>query len=289
MDYKTSDGRDNYNALQTTLSRRSSKGLTLGSQWTWAHSIGTSAGSNEVRTAHNPYDFNADRGNNNFDVRHSVNLTALYELPFARGWEVGGMLNARTGLPVEVQIQRNDVVYLDRRTGAIVNAPILIDGAPVTTAIVNTPGGGASRNVRRPDVVAGVNPYMTGADKRVYLNPAAFATPAPGTFGNLARNALSGPGMVQFDLTLHKRFRVTDKTNLEFRGELYNAFNRANFANPPAMLANSLGAGTNQLQPGRPFTPATAGGAFGVLNRTVERAVGLGAARQVQLSLRFSF
>lgn len=65
--------------------------------------------------------------------------------------------------------------------------------------------------------------------------------------------------------------------------------NRANFANPPSTLPNALGAGPNQLQPGQPFTAAAAGGAFGVLNSTVERQVGLGTNRQIQLSLRFSF
>jgi hypothetical protein len=95
--------------------------------------------------------------------------------------------------------------------------------------------------------------------------------------------------MSQFDLTLHKRFRLTEKFNLEFRSELYNLFNRANFANPPAALNNALGTGSNQLQPGQAFTSASAGGAFGIYNSTVERAVGLGTSRQIQLSLRLNF
>src|SRR6185436_17870305 len=97
---------------------------------------------------HNPYDFRADRGNNNFDVRHSFNLTGLYELPFGKsgamrhligGWQVGGVVNARAGLPIEVLITRPDVAYRDTRTGAIVGNPILAGGVPVTTAIINTP------------------------------------------------------------------------------------------------------------------------------------------------------
>ena len=71
---------------------------------------------------------------------------------------------------------------------------------------------------------------------------------------------------------------------MEFNAEIYNLFNQTNFANPPVQLNQSLGTGTNQLQPGQPFTSAAAGGAFGVYNSTVERAVGLGASRQVQLS-----
>jgi hypothetical protein len=305
VDYKTAGGADHYNALQTTLNRRFSQGFTLGAQHTWGRSIGNTDGSNEARTSHNPYDFGWDRGSNNFDVRQSFNLSTLYELPFGRGgrrlaqagkgadllvggWEIGGVANARTGVPIEVGIVRSDVVYRDNRTGAIVSSPTIIDGQPVTTAIINTPGGGASRNVRRPNLVAGVNPYLKIGKTR-YLNPAAFSIPEPGTYGNLARNALAGPGLLQLDLTLHKRFRVSETKHLELRSEFYNILNRANFANPPGTLPNALGAGSNQLQPGQAFTAAAAGGAFGVLNSTVERQVGLGTSRQIQLSLRFSF
>ncbi len=295
IDYKTSGGTDHYDSLQTTVNRRFSKGLTIGSQWTWGHSIGNTGGSNEAQTASNPNDFGADRGNNAFDVRHNVNVTALYQLPFAKksrfigGWEVGGVINARTGLPIDVKITRPDIVYLDNRTGKYVNSPILVDGKPVTTAVMNVPGGGAFRNARRPDVVAGVNPFLEGAGKRVFLNPAAFAIPAPGTYGNMGRYALHGPGLSQFDLTLHKRFNLNERMNIEFRSEFYNLFNHTNFSNPVATLNNSLGTGTNQLQPGQSFNSAAAGGTFGVATSTLERTVGLGASRQIQFSLRLNF
>ena len=120
------------------------------------------------------------------------------------------------------------------------------------------------------------------------LKAAAFSTPAPGTFGNLGRGALHGPGLSQFDLTLHKKFSLTERLKSEFRFEVYNLFNRANFANPVVRLNNVLGTGNNQLQPGQAYTPATAG-SFGTVLQTVESAVGLGAQRQIQLSLRFSF
>lgn len=306
IDYKTSGGTDHYDSLQTTFQRRYAHGLTLGAQYTWGHSIGNTGGSNEAQTAVDPWNFNADRGNNAFDIRHSANVTALYELPFGKGrkyarnlngftnalaggWEVGGTWNGRTGLPIDLKVVRPDIVYRNTLTGAYVNAPVLVNGSPATVPVVNVPGGGAFRNVRRPDVVAGVNPLITGGDKRVYLNPAAFSMPAPGRIGNLGRNALHGPGMTQFDLTLHKSFAVTERTKIEFRGEVYNLFNRANFANPPSTLNNALGTGANQIQPGQAFTSASAGGAFGLLNSTVDRTVGLGTGRQIQLSLRFVF
>jgi len=88
---------------------------------------------------------------------------------------------------------------------------------------------------------------------------------------------------------VQKRFTISERSRLEFRAELYNLFNHTNYANPPTQLNNSLGTGTNQLQPGQPFTAASGGSAFGVFNGTVEKAVGLGTSRQMQVSVRLSF
>jgi hypothetical protein len=313
IDYKTSGGRDHYNSLQTVLNRRFSQGLTFGLQHTWGRSIGNSQGSNEALTAANNYSFAADYGNNLYDIRHSMNGSVLWELPFGAGkavklkgavdrflggWELGGIMNYRTGLPISLLITRADVVYRDKRNGNILTSPVVVNGQVMTEAVVNVPGGGASRNVRRADVVAGVNPFVTGADKRVYLNPAAFSIPQPGTFGNMGRNALAGPDLSQVDLTVHKRIALTEKVNLQFRGEIYNLLNRANFTNPPATLSAGLPAsytdaanatGLGGVQPGQSFSASAAGGAFGRMSSTVANTVGLGAQRQIQLSLRLNF
>ena len=312
IDYKTSGGSDSYNALQTTLARRFNTGLTLNAQYTFARSVGNTAGSNEARTLATNFNFEDDRGYNNFDVRHTFNLSAIYALPFGKGkkydlgrmgnallgnLEVGSIINARSGLPIEIGITRPDVVIQCTNpsagcaAGEVRQLPGTINAAnPLPAgfvAVVNTPGGGASRNVRRPDLVAGVNPYL--GNDRSQLNPAAFAIPAPGTFGNLPRNALRGPGFRQFDLILNKRFRLTETTDIEFRTEVFNIFNFANFANPSSTLNNALGTGANQLQPGQPFTQAAAGSTFGLLRQTVERTVGLGTNRQIQFALRLNF
>jgi len=299
IDYKTSGGTDHYDSLQTTVNRRFAKGLTAGFQWTYGHSIGDTGGSNEAQTTQNPFNFNQDRGNNAFDVRHSANLSVLYALPtklknraadFALGgWEVGGILNTRTGLPVDVTLSRPDIISRVNATGQYVTTFT----AGTTTAVINNPYGGAFRNNRRPDVVAGVDPFLHTSDGKVFLNPAAFSIPQPGTFGDLGRFALHGPGLTQLDFTLHKRFTLGEVRNLEFRAEFYNIFNHVNFSNPPAVLANALpstAASTgNILQPGQPFTAAASGGTFGIANSTVSRDVGLGAQRQIQLSLRLNF
>src|SRR5881398_205001 len=107
----------------STLNRRFASGLTFGSQWTWSHSLGNTGGSNEANTTQDPTNFGPDRGNNNFDVRHSVNITALYELPYHasklksafQGWQIGEVLNFNSGLPFEVRVTRPDIVYRDIR------------------------------------------------------------------------------------------------------------------------------------------------------------------------------
>jgi hypothetical protein len=293
IDYKTSGGHDSYNGMQLSLTRRSANGLVLNGQYTLGYSKGDTGGSNEAITASNNaramQDFDFDYGYNNFDVRHTYNLSALYTLPghgaFSGGWSVGGILNGRSGLPINVTMTRNDVVYVDG------GGSVFLNPAADRTAVVNVPGGGASRATRRPDLVAGVDPFIvTGG--LLFLNPAAFATPQPGTFGNLQRNALHGPSFKQVDLVVAKKVPF-GRTSGEFRVEIFNVFDKTNFANPPATLANALPSTTlseaNKVQPGQPLTAAAAGSTFGRLASTVGTTVGLGTNRQVQLAFRLSF
>ena len=308
IDVKTSGGRNDYNAMMLSVNRRSASGLSTNMQYTLGRSRGNTGGSNEANTAANNAnpntlaDFDYDNGYNNFDVRHTFNVSMLYALPFGRGkkfgsdagsvaealfggWEVGGIVNARSGLPVPVQIVRPDVVYRDG-SGNIFASP-----AADRIAIINTPGGGASRNVRRPDVVPGVDPYIKSGGL-LFLNPAAFATPAPGTFGNLERNSIHGPGTKQVDMFFAKHFGMGGKANMEFRAEVFNVLNTVNFANPIGTLPQAIPTASlseaNRVQPGQPYTAAAAG-TFGRLSSTVGRTVGLGTPRQIQLALRLSF
>src|SRR5262249_35565273 len=193
--------------------------------------------------------------------------------------------NARSGLPIDVRITRPDVVYVDG-AGTVFNNP-----AAGRTAVINTPGGGNTRNVRRPDLVPGVDPFLTSGGV-LFLNPAAFATPTPGTFGNLQRGALHGPNFAQLDLVIAKHFAIAGPRNAEFRVEIFNLFDRANFSNPVATLPNALPTNAtteaNKVQPGQPYTAAAAG-TFGSITSTVGRTVGLGTSRQVQFAFRLNF
>jgi hypothetical protein len=305
IDTKTSGGSDNYNALQLGLSRRSARGLSLNAQYTLSRSFGNTSGSNEALTVGNAAqtlaDYDYDIGYNAFDVRHTVTMGALYQIPYGRGrartasgvtdfflggWDVGGIFNARSGLPIDVRVTRPDIVYVDA-AGTVFNNP-----AAGRSAVINTPNGGSSRNVRRPDLVPGVDPFVS-SDGLLFLNPAAFATPKPGTYGNLERGSLHGPGFNQVDLVLSKHFPFGSSTrNAEFRAEFFNLFDRANFSNPVATLPNALPTNAtteaNKVQPGQAFTSAAAGN-FGTLTSTVGRTVGLGTARQVQFAFRLNF
>jgi outer membrane receptor protein involved in Fe transport len=256
-------GRASYDALQIGLTRRFRSGLSGGLQYQYSHNEGTTQGSNEAATASNTFDYNTEFGTNPTDLPHSFNGSLVYMLPFTGpvvgGWRVGGILNARSGVPINVTIARPDTVSLNGVT------------------VANIPGGN-SRGTQRPDLVPGVNPYLKDGVR--WLNPAAFAAPMPGTFGNLPRNYLRGPNFWQLDLNVSKDIRFKENTGLQLRLEMFNITNRLNYESPAA----NLPAGTV----GQPFTDSVAG-TFGYMLGPLNRTVGLGAARQTQLSVRFLF
>jgi hypothetical protein len=167
---------------------------------------------------------------------------------------------------------------------------IFANAAADRLAVINTPGGGASRNVRRPDLISGVDPYIKDGGL-LFLNPAAFATPQPGAYGNLERNSLVGPGFKQVDVFLAKHFGI-GPTDIEFRAEVFNLFDFVNYSNPigtlPQAIPTTSLTESSRVQPGEAYTPAAAG-TFGRLTGTVGRTVGLGTPRQIQFALRFSF
>jgi hypothetical protein len=294
IDYKVSGGHDSYRALQLSLGRRSSKGVTMNSQYTLGRSFGNSAGTNEADTAGNNArtiaDFDYDNGYNKFDIRQNFNASLIYAIPSGEfnglaksilgNWEIGGIANARSGLPVNVFITRGDIAYTDA-SGNVFTTP-----AVGRTAVINTPYGGSTRSTRRPDLIPGVDPYLN--QDRTLFNPAAFAIPKPGTFGNLPRNYLRGPKFRQIDFTLSRKFPFAETRNIEFRTEIFNIFNLTNFAAPPSTLSPALGTAAGQFQPGQPLS-FTGSSAFGTMTSTVERSVGLGTNRQIQFALKVNF
>jgi hypothetical protein len=215
----------------------------------------------------------------------SILYTTTGDNMLTGGWSFGGIAQARSGLPIEVLIGRNDIVYVDGAGNAFLNP------AADRTAVINTPGGGLSRARRRPDLVSGVDPYVVNGGL-IFLNPAAFATPKPGTFGNLERNSIHGPNFWQVDAVIAKRLGRSRGTNGELRLEIFNLFNHSNFAGVVGTLPNALPSNAlneaGKVQPGQAYTNAAAG-TFGRATSTVGTTVGLGTNRQVQLAFRLSF
>ena len=264
VDYKTAGGRASFHSLQVGATRRFRSGFTGGFQYMLGRNEGWTQGSNEASTAQNTFDFSSEQGPNASDIRHTVNASLVYAFPgrgsLAGGWRVGAILNARSGVPINVTIARPDFVTV----GGV--------------RVMNIPGGN-TRGTQRPDLVAGVDRYLN--DGVQWLNPAAFAAPRPGTFGNLGRNALRGPGFWQVDLMAGKDFPFGGSRALQIRLDVFNLTNRLNYQQPAAVLP----AGT----PGVAFTPETAGATFGQLLGPLNRTVGLGTARQAQVSVRVQF
>jgi hypothetical protein len=314
IDVKTSGGSDSYNGLQLVLNRRFAQGFTLGGQYMWSHSIGDSDGSKDAQSSTNNYIFTSEHGDNASDVRQAFNFNAMYQVPYGTGkafgasaspiakailggWQVGTVFNTRSGLPIEVLMTRPDFVYRNTTTGQITSSPVIgANGVIQTVPIINVPGGGNSRNRRRPDLVPGVDPYLHGVTASgavPWLNPTAFAVPQPGTYGNLSRNAVRGPGMYQWDLTLSKKFPFKENRNVEFRAECYNILNHAVFQIPNYATVSGgfarLADPTGVIAPGLPYTSGAAGGNFGALTSTVSNQVGAGTNRQFQMVLRVNF
>ncbi len=260
----TGCGEASYDALQIGVSRRFRSGLTGGMNYQYSRNRGTTQGSNEAATSQNTFDYSTEYGTNPQDIPHTFNGSLVYLIPgegmWRGGWRVGGIVNARSGVPINVIITRADNVTVNGAT------------------VVNIPGGN-SRGTQRPDVVPGVDPYLKDGVR--WLNPAAFTTPRPGTFGNLPRNALRGPQFAQLDLMFSKDFQFAQSQAFQIRVEVFNLTNHLNYENPAATLP---GNGT----PGTPFTDAQAG-TFGYMLGPLNRTVGLGTARQTQISLRYTF
>jgi hypothetical protein len=259
-------GRASYDAFQVGVTRRFHVGLTGGAQYQYSRNKGTTQGSNEAVTASNTFDYETEYGANQTDIPHSFNGSLIYMPPFEGalfgGWRVGGIVNARSGVPINVTINRPDTVSVSG------------------TTVTNIPGGN-TRGTQRPDLVPGVDPYLEDGGVR-YLNPAAFAAPMPGTFGNLPRNYLRGPSFWQLDLMLSKDIRFGANKGLQLKAEIFNVTNRLNYENPVAVLP----AGT----PGQAFSDTTSGiGTFGYMLGPLNRTVGLGTARQTQISVRYLF
>jgi hypothetical protein len=213
-----------HHALQLSLNKRFSQGFTVLAGYTWSKTLDGSSLEVDGFNGQDPFNLRADKGLADFDVRHRLVTSFLWEVPGPKtgvarwvlgGWQSNGILNIQSGSPFTI------VSGQDR-------------------ALSGT-------GTQRPDLIG--NPYLdTGRSRQQlidkYFDPAAFALPALGSFGNVGRNTMVGPGRWNLDFALFKRFRILERWQLEYRWEMFNAFNHANLGNP---RANITAAGTGSI------------------------------------------
>ncbi len=253
-----------YNALQLKFQRRLSRGLQALASYTFAHSIDIASSDTFIYSA-TPGSFanpNVDRGDSDFDVRHSFTGAVTYDVPAPKsptveryilgGWSTDAFVMARTALPVNL-ISANEF----RVDGVLIQPrPNVNSGQPYYVYGSQYPGGKA-------------------------FNPAAFTTPPTGEQGDLGRNALRGFGAWQADFAVHRQFHLTQKAGLQFRAEMFNVFNHPNFGPPLNLVGNGLfGLSTQTLG-----SSLGAGGGNGGFNPLYQ----IGGPRSVQLALKLKF
>lgn len=208
-----------YNALQVTLRSNAWHGLASQFAYAWSHSMDDSTEFNIV--PQDSLDLQGDWGNSQYDIRNHLAGYLNYAVPgfhrgpklLTNGWEVNSILKFQNGEPV-------NVLSGEDNSGTGENE----DRASITGPALN-----ANRSVQQ-------NSYAQ------YLNPNSFAVPTYGTYGNLGRNQVVGPGFGDMDLSLLKNFPLyRERVHAQFRVEMYNVFNRTNLAQP----LNALGDGSS--------------------------------------------
>ena len=234
-----SQGISNYNALQVDVNRRFSRGLSLRGVYTWSKalddgdSLNATAAANAPGLVSNPFDLRADYGLATYDVRHIGVINAIYMLPFGKGQLIGNSLEGWSNALV---------------SGWSVNSIVTIQsGFPFTPQLSYNPSNnGDTRNPVRPFV----NPEFTGpvilGKPSQWFNPNAFLAPpaTSGFYGNLDRDALIGPDLATWDFSVFKTTLLRERLSLQFRAEIFNLLNRANFNTPNLITFTSSTAGT---------------------------------------------
>jgi hypothetical protein len=212
-----------YHALQVRLDKRVTNGLSFQLSYTYSHSLddasSASLGSNNNGDFRNQLNPMAEYGNSDFDVRHRLVISYEYQLPFGRGMAFGkdasGFLNQIIG-----GWQLNGVT-----TASTGNYYSVTD--TITNPSNSDCGGTVGYYCSRPNLVG--NPSAQPCLAGTLFNTCAFATNTVlGTFGNVGRNTVRGPGFQNWDFSLFKNFPVSESKRLEFRAEFFNLFNHVN-------------------------------------------------------------
>ena len=234
-----SDAKSFYNGMQIEVKKRFSHGFQFQSAYTWSKNVDDSTTGvaqtdfvpGGVGNTNQPYNPKADRGLSALNIGQTFVINGIYQIPSLAhsgiasvvlgGWQVANIFTANSGAPFTAFISGRNAQDQSRQAG-----------------------------VQHPDLVAGrsFSSIVTG-DPNAYFDPKAFFLPPPGFYGNAGRDILTGPGLMNFDISLQKNtpLKIGEGRRLEFHADFFNLFNRANFANPRAAQAQVLNPANGQV------------------------------------------
>lgn len=224
-----SEGISSYNGLELDANHRFGHGLQLRGVYTWSKNLddgtalNTSVGANSPAFVEFPSRPKLDLAPASTDVRNLAVISGTYDLPFGRrdtgrlnrdliqGWSLSEIATLQSGFPFTPQLG------------------------------FNSTNNGDSRNPIRPSLNPDFRGKIIKGGPAQYFNPNAYIVPPSGTYGNAGRNSLVGPGLATLDASVRKTTALTERTNLEFRAELFNILNHTNFGTPNEVVYSAAG------------------------------------------------
>ncbi len=263
----TNDTVSNYNSLQAEINRRMSHGLSLDFSYTWSHFLddqdSSGFGGRSGPISRQYPDAASNYSNSNFDVRNAFKGRIVYELPIGRGRQF---------------FNHNYLVDAILGGYQISSTMQLQSGNPFTLFAYGQNTNAEPGSNPTPFVNYSGYPLLAGGhSKQQWFNPAAFTLPDNGTFGNVRRNTVYGPGLEYVNISAGKRFSLYENLKLQIRLDATNAFNHPSFSNPNGNLTPFTG-----QQVGQPYTQA------GASSGTQLNGVSIGG-RNLQGGLRLEF
>lgn len=215
---RRTEAQSNYNSMQVTFNKRLSDGLEYGAVYTWSKNL-TNASTDRSDSPQDPLNLDAERAPSQNDRTHVFTAHVVYELPFFRhakglqrtflgGFQVTGVYTAQSGTPLTI----TQTIAASTPTGSLF-------------AFSDPLGTGSTL---RPNLIG--DPHGNGSVTQ-WFNTAAFA-PAFFAYGSAGRGIVRGPGINNWDLAVFKNFRFSERTNLQFRTELFNVLNHPQYLNP---------------------------------------------------------
>jgi len=256
INYETDGAIQKSNSLDVALNRKFAQGVQFQLAYTYSKNMtDSSAGNGESGTASDPYDRHYDWGNNPLIPRQRFVPTVLWEVPYGKGRTWGG--NASRAMSAALGGWEFSVLSVIQSGNYFSPS---YDGTS-WLQVRNPNGGSGDYGASRPNCT-GSDPYTGNSNwywenSALYLNPAAFSVPAPGTYGNCPANSLVGPGAWTVNLGLHKSFNLTEKVKLKFEGNFMNLFNHANKGQPNNDLSAGLGQITTTTSGNQLLNPTT--------------------------------